>query len=115
MTSEIESVSTPMRFVICDMGTEIGLCCPVCGLQYVHPDRVAVEQGRTRTEVTRESTLVTAINRESFRGSLIRLRFHCESGHGFEYQLQFCKGNVVCELSTWEIGGKEPPAELWRN
>ena len=105
-----------MRFVIRDVDEDlVALCCPICGFEYVHPERVVVEQGRTRTQVTNETTQVTAIDNAYRRGSLIVLHFHCENGHGFEYRLEFCKGYVFCELSTSEIGDMETREELWRN
>lgn len=110
-------LDTPLRFVIHDLDdSDVCLCCPDCGNEHVHPARVAVEQGRTRTEVSRESTVVGPSSRAGvWRGSLIALRFWCEGGHAFEYRYSFLKGQLLCELLTWKIDVSQQQEELWRD
>lgn len=115
--SEQALIEYPLRLVVRDVGTETaGLCCPLCGMDYVHPEQVAVDQGKTRTVVRRESTRVAASERsESHRGSLILLDFWCENGHRFRYRLEFHKGQVVCELHAGRLGDLPEDEELWRS
>ena len=112
MTSE--TTKHPLRFVICDgPNDEPALCCPVCGFDCVHPVEVVVEQGQTKTVVTRETTQVEATNRGTMkRGSLIILRFVCEDGHEFAYQFEFHKGTTSCELNAGLDSGL---GGLWRD
>lgn len=108
---------TPLRFVIRDAGEgEACFCCPVCGNDYVHPAQVIVDQGQTRTEVTREQTIVAASNHGMLaRGSLVAMQFWCEQGHAFEYRLSFHKGHLNCELATWQFAAEQLRDELWRD
>lgn len=110
-------LATPLRFVIRDLQRGAAcLCCPVCGFDYVHPEQGAVDQGRSRSVVTRESTTVaTSDSPSGHRGSVVVLRFWCEQGHGFEYRYEFHKGQMLCELSSWRLPDGEPPSELWRD
>jgi hypothetical protein len=94
----------------------VGLCCPVCHSIHVHPLEVVVEQGRTRTEVLRESTVTSPTDRAHHaRGSLIGLLFACEAGHEFQYALEFHKGTTVVRLDAWHRDPAAPFQELWRN
>ena len=109
-----------VRFVVGESNiannTGANFCCPVCGIDYVHPAQVVVEQGRTRTEISNESTLVTASSHGlQHRGSRIELQFFCESGHSFRYLLSFHKGNLHCELEAWETEADEYAKQLWRD
>ena len=109
---------SPLRFVIRDAGQgDAHLCCPVCGSAYVHPARVVVDQSQTRTEVTREMTVVTPSEpgNVSRRGSLISTQLWCEQGHAFEYRLTFHKGSLLCEMATWQLADDAPREELWRD
>lgn len=108
---------TPLRFVIRDAGDgEACFCCPICGSDSVHPARVVVDQGQTRTEVTRDKSLVAASDRGMLsRGSLIATQMWCEQGHAFEYRLSFHKGLLRCELETWQFPAEQPRDELWRD
>lgn len=109
-------IPTVVTFIIRSLWHEqVSFCCPVCGFEYVHPDRVLVVQGNATTEIVEDKTFITPAKVEFVRGSKIALRFHCENHHGFEYELQFHKGNLICHLNAWDINGSEPPKELWRN
>lgn len=107
----------PFRMIFKASGDFDGeLCCPLCGHEYVHPERVSVEQGHSRTVVTGETTEISTSSRSlSHRGSLINLRFWCEQGHSFQYDLEFHKGNVQARLSAARRTGPFQPAELWRD
>ncbi len=110
-------LKTPLRFVIRDAGEgKACFCCPVCGNDHVHPAQVIVDQGQTRTEVTRDKTFVAASDHGMLaRGSLVATQFWCEEGHAFEYRLSFHKGRLTCELATWQIAAEQPREELWRD
>jgi len=112
-----ELIEYPLRLIVREVGTDAaGLCCPLCGMDYVHPEQVAVDQGKTRTIVRRESTNVSASDRETtHRGSLIALDFWCEGGHVFRYVLDFYKGQMVCELYAGDMGKLPEDEELWRS
>jgi len=107
----------PVRIVLKGMpGNEAGLCCPVCGSEYVHPLAVIVEQGHTRTEVKAHGTTVTATDRFCrARGSLVELGFACEQGHDFRYALEFHKGSIFLQLAAQPRDPQLPLDELWRN
>lgn len=117
MSEQASLIKRPPRVVACDLGDAPGLCCPLCGMTYVHPEQVIVEQGKTRTIVRCERTRVEASGRGAAqsRGSLIQLDFWCESGHRFRYGLEFHKGQVFCELFTGEWNESFDLDELWRS
>lgn len=114
--SEQALIEYPLRLAVRDVGDDAaGLCCPLCGMDYVHPEQVAVDQGKTRTIVRRESTRVAASERgTSHRGSLIALDFWCENGHRFRYRLEFHKGQLFCELHAGDLHDLSDDDELWR-
>ena len=38
-----ELIEFPLRLIVREVGTDAaGLCCPLCGMDYVHPEQVAV-------------------------------------------------------------------------
>ena len=67
----------PFRIIFKASGDFDGeLCCPLCGHEFVHPERVSVEQGHSRTVVNRESTGISTSSRSiPNRESLIPLPF----------------------------------------
>lgn len=108
-------VPMPPRFVVCSgLPERMVVCCPVCGCDHIHPERVTVDQGNARSIVIRDSTAVVAAKPQR-RGSVVVLRFWCEHGHGFEYQYEFGKGQVACELLWWRLPVGQTPSELWRD
>ncbi len=115
--SEHTLIEHPLRWIVRDIGADApGLCCPLCGMDFVHPEQVAVDQGKTRTIVRCESTNVSASSREAtHRGSLISLDFWCENGHVFRYLLEFHKGQMHCELYAGNLGDRPCNEELWRS
>ncbi|MBX3433285.1 MAG: hypothetical protein KF847_08190 [Pirellulales bacterium] len=114
MSATGQLVKRSPRLVACDLGDAPGLCCPVCGMTYVHPEQVAVEQGTTRTTVRCERTQVEPSERGR-RGSLIQLDFWCERGHRFRYCLEFHKGQLFCGLFAGEWKEFSDLDELWRS
>lgn len=117
MSKEPQLITQPMRFVLSDVGgIWPALCCPICGNTFVHPARVSVEQGSTKTVVVRETTCVQATDRSKHdRGSEIILAFWCEGGHRFEYRMAFSKGQLLCQLLACYSGPYLTDDELWRN
>jgi hypothetical protein len=117
MSKDGELIRLPFRLVVCDLSDNVaGLACPICGNTYVHPAKVAVEQGSTKTVVVHEATCVQPTDRGSHhRGSEISLAFWCEGGHRFEYRMAFQKGHLFCELLACCGGPYLSDAELWRN
>lgn len=109
-----EATKRALRFVICDLDEgEAGFCCPVCGCDSVHPAGFVVEQGKTRTVVTCETTSVEATERgKHSRGSLVLLSFWCKEGHLFHYRFEFHNGQTFCELHAGQHDGSD---ELWRD
>lgn len=116
MQAAIQRPNIPTRFVIGSDGHYDALCCPVCACPFVHPAEVVVEQGRTRTAVSNESTQVSATDRFLHaRGSLITLDFWCEYGHSFQYALEFHKGQLHLRLDTKPLPNPNSPRQLWRD
>ena len=117
MSKDCELTRHPFRLVVCDLSNDLtGLCCPICGNTFVHPAKVVVEQGSTKTVVVHEATSVQPTDRgKHHRGSEITLAFWCEGGHRFEYRMAFHKGQLFCELLACYSGPCLTDAELWRN
>ena len=117
MSDEIEAQARSFRFVVngLDEGG-VALCCPFCGSDYVHPAKVVVEQGFTKTTITRETTHTEVpVHSEGKRGSEITLAFWAECGHRFAYRLAFHKGQLFCELDRLPTGNLGAQEEFWRN
>ncbi len=113
----LKLIRYPQHWKVQDFGSdEAVLCCPVCDMDHVHPEQVAVEQGKTQTIIRRESTNVSVTDRGSGpRGSLIALDFWCENGHVFRYELEFHKGQLFLRLYAGEYSDPLKTDELWRN
>lgn len=91
------------------------LCCPICESELVHHKRVEIEQGVTRTTVSRESTTVEGTAPNWARGSAVTLHFWCEENHQFAYRFSFYKGSMMADLiATGEQITRERH-ELWRD
>ena len=73
------------------------LVCPVCGFDYVHPIGITCAP----TENT-GGTLKVIGDVISWNGhaDVVTLKFFCEDGHHFEYQLQFHKGATLLTVSA---------------
>ena len=117
MSKDKQLIRHPLRLTFCEVCEGFtALCCPVCGNTYVHPAKVVVEQGSTKTVVDHEATSVQPTDRgKHHRGSEITLAFWCEGGHRFEYRMDFHKGQMFCELVACYSGPYLTDAELWRN
>lgn len=111
------AIDVPLRFIVKELERQYaGLCCPVCGSEFVHPLGVTVEQGRTRTEITGAGTTVVPTHRDGgSRGSHIELAFACEESHEFRYAFDFHKGSTLLQLSAQSFDAGQPTNELWRN
>lgn len=97
-------------------GPSSHLCCPVCGFNYVHIASVTVDQGHVFVESSEDQVHVRGTRRHQFdRGSAATLGFWCESGHWFQYEFHFYKGNTFVDLHTAKIDNLEKQRELWRN
>lgn len=98
---------------------EFGGCvtCPVCSFEYVHLESVEVDQGPSVATVDADGCRLAG-KPVDLRGSSIRLRMWCESGHAFSQVFQFHKGMTfvrvdVDDAVTGFEGGHRP--ELWRD
>jgi hypothetical protein len=101
------------RFVLTEGMTEDSayIACPVCGDDYVHIHRVTVDQGSARSICESDFVQVRKI-KQAGRGSLVRITFECESGHSWEYGLQFHKGKTTAWMKRRRTGSTK---ELWRD
>lgn len=95
------------------------LVCPVCAFEYVHLQSVEVDQGASVATVDGSGCRLEARKAEEigYRGSLIRLRMWCESGHLFSQVFRFHKGMTFVRVDVEETasGSLDSLPELWRD
>lgn len=100
---------------------EFGGCltCPVCAFEYVHLQSVEVDQGASIATVDASGCRLVGRDTAKIaqRGSLIRLRMWCESGHVFAQVFRFHKGMTFVRVDVEDaveddIGSLD---ELWRD
>lgn len=100
---------------------EFGGCvvCPVCEFEYVHLQSVEVDQGASIATVDGAGCRLEAQAREKIahRGSIIRLRMWCESGHAFAQVFRFHKGMTFVRVDVEDAvsGDTGSLTELWRD
>lgn len=110
-----QSIDLPLRFVVCrSTNDEGGLCCPVCGDDYIHIGCVSAQQGQTQTVIGCERTETKAAP-SGKRGSVVAINFVGECGHAFTYTFEFHKGQTWAGLSVVDVEPGEWPETLWRN
>lgn len=103
----------PFRFVVQAQTDDDGrLCCPVCACPDVHPEQVIVQHPDQCTVVTSRRTDVRPVPLRCQR-SQIALRFWCEQGHDFQYELTFRAGHVALGLTANRRPGPLSPTEPW--
>jgi hypothetical protein len=98
------------------------LCCPVCQFECTHIEVCTVNQLGAFTVVTHRGVdnWKDPIDRWHY-GSIVTLRFWCESAHRFEMTLRFHKGSVYVTHTRLEDcadtgdGSYVAPPELRRN
>lgn len=101
--------------------SEFGGClvCPVCAFEYVHLQDVEVDQGALIATVDASGVRRGARDAEEIghRGSIIRLRMWCESGHRFTQVFQFHKGMTFVRVDVGDTAtdGLCSLPELWRD
>lgn len=116
----IENVRTQdYAVVLSDHNGEPGkplLCCPKCGDIFVHISEVRCEQGHVQASCKSDRVEVQPTNRATrARGSLVCMKFFCESGHAFWYQWKFHEGWTQVELITADKLTSEWGDSLWRS
>lgn len=96
------------------------LACPVCGDAHVHP--VGFEcrspgNARGHVRIDCEGISLNPATPPSGRGVMMTLRFICESGHGFDYEFQFHKGNTLVACQTCQLAEDVAlrPQTIWRD
>jgi hypothetical protein len=115
MKTTAKSPGIPVRFVLATVGPDDSLCCPICACRNVHPAEVIIEQGQTKTRVTRETTRVVPTNRsEDYLGSQIVLEFWCEQGHAFFYTFASLRDGTAIDLTARPAAHVSIRHELWR-
>ena len=98
-------------------GGQPTLLCPICGDYYIHP--VCLEcwppgAPKGRLQVDSEGIHLSPSERPPGRGVLITLKFGCEQGHAFTYEMQFCKGQTYVNRSS-ECVEPSDWTTIWRN
>ena len=87
-----------------------------CGEDNVHLESVSVLQDRALTVITSAGATHDEAPASSGRGSIVEVRFACESGHRFARRYRFHKGKTYLDdvpRPDWEDG--QFPATLWRD
>lgn len=95
------------------------LVCPVCAFEYVHLQSVEVDQGASVATIDAAGCRLNAQEAEKIehRGSLIRLRMWCESGHVFTQVFRFHKGMTFVRVDVEDavVDDLCSLPELWRD
>ena len=98
---------------------ESRLLCAVCGYDYVHIERVDVDQGDAGFVVADRTCVVLEKkhdNKKWSNGSEARIFFWCESGHKFSLAFNFHKGmTYVSSRDGGEVDDERSTTELPRD
>jgi hypothetical protein len=104
--------------------SEFGGCltCPVCAFEYVHLQSVEVDQGTSIATVDAGGCRLAGrdVSEIGHRGSIIRLRMWCESGHRFTQVFRFHKGMTFVRVDVDDDAEADAEGiaclpELWRD
>ena len=112
MRTDRTNATEPQPCIDCDSQP---LCCPICKDTYCHIMSVEVNQRGVIATVERQGVSLKPDGPKSGRGSVVRVRFACESGHSFTMALRFHKGMVYPQWLDETGGVPDLANELWRD
>ena len=103
------------------ISNEPAMACPICGFEYIHPVGIECNSPGTAKGLLRIDSDGVHLDPKQApigRGVRITLKFMCEYGHSFEYQLHFHKGQTYVErrMACLPMGRHEQwPDTIWRD
>lgn len=104
----------------CETNAESMLICPICQGEMIHPMAVECHSPGTANGYVR-------INNQGIhlaptcppvgRGVMITLKFSCEYGHTFEYEMHFHKGSTFVKRQMYVLptNSIQSPNTIWRD
>lgn len=95
------------------------ITCPVCGFDYVHPEKVVINAGGVITSIEGKFPVIGK-GKPAGRGVSVWQYFWCEDGHRWVERYQFHKGTTLRKTTIIndtdnKLDGEFCPPTMWRD